>query len=219
MHTSDSESEFTHEDYVLKVVGLKDFIVGPYPFHSFNHIIECRKQRITIELAFVPLSSIPENGKEDAPDERFSLEDKYLAPDPTISYNHEEISFTNNEWDDMECLSVWDLNRFFRFRIVGIDNISPMINNFAAMNNGKVVNSELSNTYMYMTAGLYNGGELLDELYTTVSIFTFFNVRNNLLVLLQTQGGMNGQIQIFKCVIFLEQLESVLLYGLVRELL
>jgi hypothetical protein len=40
-------------------------------------------------------------------------------------YNHDEITFSAKEWDEMEVISLWDLTSPLTLKVAGIDNIRP----------------------------------------------------------------------------------------------
>jgi len=106
-----------------------------------------------------------QNGAEE------SLEDEsFLLDDPTIKYDQAEISLGKRAAEKMSCISIWDMHRPFRMRITGIENVSPISNSFMAAYSAAVSSSssKLPSScddcplYMYMTAELYHGGEMLD---------------------------------------------------------
>lgn len=38
-------------------------------------------------------------------------------------HNHEELSVLNHAWDEITHISMWDLERPFRYKLIGVDNI------------------------------------------------------------------------------------------------
>lgn len=103
-----------------------------------------------------------------------SLEDEsFLLEDPAIKYDHAEISVGKRPAERMACISVWDLRRSFRIRLTGVENVSPISNSFVAAYTAVASSSKVPTScddcplYMYVTAELYHGGELISKPYVS----------------------------------------------------
>lgn len=160
------------KSFILKVVGLEEYIYGDVPFHSFEYVKECLAKGVPIELALVERqrTAVTENDDELLEDESFLLED------PTIKYDHNEISMNNKNINDMACISVWDIDRNFSFEVIGVENISPFSKSFSSIS-GKSPTCEDCNLYMYIVAELYLGGDMLDEPWVSSFIGSTSNPR------------------------------------------
>lgn len=103
-----------------------------------------------------------------APSTEESLEDEsFLLEDPSIKYDHAEVSVGKRPAERMACISIWDLQRKFRIRLVGVENVSPISNSFVAAYTAVASSSKVPTScddcplYMYLTAELYHGGEMI----------------------------------------------------------
>jgi hypothetical protein len=61
----------------------------------------------------------------------------------------------------MTCISIWELTKLFRIKIVGVENVEE---------NSQIVS-------LYVTAGVYHGGELMSPLMTSSSVSLHSNPR------------------------------------------
>jgi hypothetical protein len=65
--------------------------------------------------------------------------------DPIFKYGNDEIQSNAKPWDQLTCISLWEIQRNFRVKIVGAENLR----------------TTTEDTQLYIVAGLYHGGELL----------------------------------------------------------
>eukprot|EP01114_Cavostelium_apophysatum_P016118 TRINITY_DN4532_c0_g2_i2.p1 TRINITY_DN4532_c0_g2~~TRINITY_DN4532_c0_g2_i2.p1 ORF type:complete len:1434 (+),score=438.70 TRINITY_DN4532_c0_g2_i2:87-4388(+) len=140
-----------YSDFVLKATGFADYIEGDKDFTSFDYIRNCIAKKEEIRLSLVE-SENNDNDLyvEDFPDEEF-------IQDPIIRFDHEEIKSDSMPWDQLTSISIWELTRQFKLKIVGVENIK-----LPAEIEGKQDNLDL-----YITAGIYHGGELVCPLMTS----------------------------------------------------
>jgi phosphatidylinositol-4,5-bisphosphate 3-kinase len=184
-------------EFILKPPGLAEYIYGPYALHSFDYVRECIAKNKPVELMLVEISAVQKtkpagptsspvvsgagipssvtmvNGVPSVNGETIeeSLEDEsFLLDDPTIKYDQAEICLGKRPAESMSCISIWDMHRPFRLRVVGIENVSPISNSFmaaysAAVSSSSKIPSSCDDCplYMYMTAELYHGGEMLEH--------------------------------------------------------
>jgi hypothetical protein len=168
-------------EFILKATGLAEYIYGAHLVHQFDFIRECIEKNKPIDLSLIPRSEVavsaPAASQQQGDDG--SLEDEtFLLDDPTPKYDHSEIKLGTKRWDQMEVISVWDLDMPFRFRVIGVENLSPTSASFiAALGNSKVNTCEDAPLYMYVTSELYYGGELLDTPFISTPIPASSNPR------------------------------------------
>jgi hypothetical protein len=140
--------EMNLDDYVLKVAGEESYIYGHYELITFSYIIRCIGKKIDIVLALVRKKDTEEDGCRDVPD--WNLIDSSTG----LTGTHSELSALSKDHTQVFTMSMWDLHRKFRVRVVGLDNFH---------------NTDLD--VVYLEAGVFHGGELLGSLkFTTESV-------------------------------------------------
>eukprot|EP01130_Rhizamoeba_saxonica_P012642 TRINITY_DN5362_c0_g2_i1.p1 TRINITY_DN5362_c0_g2~~TRINITY_DN5362_c0_g2_i1.p1 ORF type:complete len:1067 (-),score=251.23 TRINITY_DN5362_c0_g2_i1:70-3270(-) len=148
----------TFEDYVLKVTGLVDYIVGPYYVHHFDHIREYttgNTQRDII-LTMMEIKDVPDSSRIHFNEENNEELMEFVPLDNTLVYDHEDLNYDVNEnINNISKLSVWNVNKVFRLRIIGAMNVTPP------------KKSKKKYDAFFVTVGLYHGSELLDIEYKT----------------------------------------------------
>ena len=133
-----------YTEFVFKVPGVVEYIVGDEPFSKHKYVSEKLSKGQKIELSLLEkVDSISEEEfEEEFPTEEF-------LKDPTLTYDHEQIRNGANPWDQLACISIWDLNRNFRIKVVGADGVQTDTND------------------LFVTAGVYHGGELMSSMMTS----------------------------------------------------
>jgi len=136
-------------DFVLKVSGFAEYISGDRELSSFEYIRNCLSKKQQLHLSLV------ENENED---NELYVEDfpsEELLDDPQIKYDHSAINAESHPWDQLSCISIWEITRNFKMKIIGVENVK------------RIDFEKQENPQLFITAGLYHGGELLAPLITT----------------------------------------------------
>ncbi|XP_061758731.1 phosphatidylinositol 4,5-bisphosphate 3-kinase catalytic subunit gamma isoform [Nerophis ophidion] len=103
-----------HETLVLKVSGREEFISGDYPLKDFQWVRQCLKDNQDLHLSVVPISQLVK--------EMVQLEDLPLVDAFSGRFmSHEDICLKGKDSEDVVMISLWDCNRKFRVKLVGID--------------------------------------------------------------------------------------------------
>ncbi|KAL0478782.1 phosphatidylinositol 3-kinase [Acrasis kona] len=150
--------ENVKEDYVFKVLGTAEYIYGDTLMIGFEHVRKCLKQKVPVDLMLVPKRSAVEE----------------IDPLKTIKYDsskvknippkHDDINMQVKEWDEMDYISMWDLDKPLRIKIIGADNIKPNIGEATTLHYAPL------ETIVYFMVELYHGGQLIAERKYTRSI-------------------------------------------------
>jgi phosphatidylinositol-4,5-bisphosphate 3-kinase len=167
------------KDFVMKAAGLVEYITGPYKLHEFEYIRQCIMKDIKPELCLVEVETAPSGSSQsDILASVENEEESFLIQDPDIRYDHRDLTVSNSKvsWENMSAISAWDITRPFRFRILGVENVNSQSTNFIAAL-GRQAPADTAKLFLYITAGLYHGGELLDTLYTTQQVISTSNPR------------------------------------------
>merc|ERR1711879_63436 len=72
-----------------------------------------------------------------------------------VQYRHEDVCSENIPWEQKTHISLWELSENLRVKVIGVENIS-----LYCQNSSKALEP---NQYLYISAGLYHGGELLAD--------------------------------------------------------
>jgi hypothetical protein len=80
--------------------------------------------------------------------------------DPIVRYDHAEISYEGKPWDQLNTISIYEMSRFFRIKLVGLENLKV-----AALDEANV-----SSPTLHITAGLYHGGDPIAPLMNSTKI-------------------------------------------------
>nr|XP_057907117.1 phosphatidylinositol 4,5-bisphosphate 3-kinase catalytic subunit gamma isoform [Doryrhamphus excisus] len=99
---------------VLKVSGREEFVSGDYPLKDFQWVRQCLKDNHDLHLSVVPVSQLL---KETVQLEDLPLVDAFMG---TFS-SHEDLCLEGKHLEDIDMVSLWDCNRKFRVKLVGID--------------------------------------------------------------------------------------------------
>ncbi|XP_043934659.1 phosphatidylinositol 4,5-bisphosphate 3-kinase catalytic subunit gamma isoform-like isoform X2 [Protopterus annectens] len=101
------------KELVLKVCGRDDYISDNKPLIDFLWIRQCLKNKQEIHLSLLPTPSS---------DEKAAMNDWPLVDESTgFSKTHEELQLTNKDPHQVLALSLWECDRRFRVKLVGID--------------------------------------------------------------------------------------------------
>ncbi|KAL6059622.1 Phosphatidylinositol 4,5-bisphosphate 3-kinase catalytic subunit gamma isoform [Balamuthia mandrillaris] len=171
--------------FVLKVQGFAEYIFGEEPCLNFAYIRECvmkneRPQLIVVELK----SAVSDSNNSTATPGSSRIRGKTASPSillkrlhalqqeesedtafEKITYDHANIASTGRPWDQMTCISVWELARPFRVRIVGAERINDASVAFQKASGGLPVDEACLS--LFLTAGLYFGGKPLCPILST----------------------------------------------------
>jgi len=108
----------TYKDTILRVPSSSnDFIYGDKLMIDFEYVRSCLLKDMKIELALVEFDKdkiFLDLYREDFPEE------EYLS-DPIIHYDHNQIRLASKPWDQLTCMSIWEVLRPFRVKIVGCE--------------------------------------------------------------------------------------------------
>ncbi|KAK5849094.1 hypothetical protein PBY51_008764 [Eleginops maclovinus] len=101
-------------DFVLRVCGREEYLYGEKPLQDFNWVRQCLKNGEEIHLAL-----------ETAPDPDLDLvqkEDWAQVDDCTgVAGTHEQLTIDEKDHERVFTISMWDCNRKFRVKVLGID--------------------------------------------------------------------------------------------------
>ena len=169
------EKERDASDFVLKRPGLGIYIEGDSELFLNDYVYGCILKNQRPELSLVPREVV-------TPDELY-IEDfdetvhiihfltkniffffffhsqfppLQLVEDRVIHYDHEMLRSDKLPWDQITRISIWELKRPFRVKIIGAENVK----------------SEKES--LRVEAGLYHGGQLLSREMSTKDIFFKF---------------------------------------------
>lgn len=137
-------------DFVLRVCGRVEYLYGDRPLQNFNWIRQCLKNGEEIHLVL-----------ETPPDPDLDLvqkEDWAQVDDCTgVAGTHEQLTIDEKGHERVFTISMWDCNRKFRMKVLGIDIPSlPKIPDFT----------------VYIEASIFHGQQLLAQERTSSKTFT-----------------------------------------------
>ncbi|XP_077368825.1 phosphatidylinositol 4,5-bisphosphate 3-kinase catalytic subunit gamma isoform [Festucalex cinctus] len=102
------------DSLVLKVTGREEFLSEDYPLKDFHWVRQCLKDNQGLHLSVIPTSQLV---KETVHFEDLPLVDAFSGP----FRSHEELSLEGKDLEDIFMISLWDCNRKFRVKLLGID--------------------------------------------------------------------------------------------------
>lgn len=118
------------ESFVLKPIGLATFIHGPMMFSAFKSIAENIMQRkeTQVDLVERELMEEEENKMGQFFHPSMTLEERlWEYTEVSAIYDHAKITIekerSGSVLEEMQVMSVWDIRRTFKIRILGIDNL------------------------------------------------------------------------------------------------
>lgn len=132
-------------DFVLRVCGREEYLYGEKPLENFNWIRQCLKNGEEIHLVL-----------EMPPDPDLDLvqkEDWAQVDDCTgVAGTHEQLTIDEKDHERVFTISMWDCNRKFRVKVLGIDIPSlPKVPEFI----------------VYIEASIFHGQQLLAQVIET----------------------------------------------------
>ncbi|XP_044533791.1 phosphatidylinositol 4,5-bisphosphate 3-kinase catalytic subunit gamma isoform [Gracilinanus agilis] len=147
MDIPESQSEL---DFVLRVCGRDEYIVGETPIKNFQWIRHCLKNGEEIHLV---LDAPPDPGQDEVRKEEWPLVDDCTG----VTGYHEQLTINGKNHERVFTLSLWDCDRRFRVKIRGID--IPVLPR----------NTELT---VFVEANIQHGQQVLCQRRTTSKPFT-----------------------------------------------
>uniref|UniRef100_A0A8P4GN96 Phosphatidylinositol 4,5-bisphosphate 3-kinase catalytic subunit gamma isoform n=1 Tax=Dicentrarchus labrax TaxID=13489 RepID=A0A8P4GN96_DICLA len=137
------------EDFVMRVCGRYEYLYGDKPLQNFNWIRQCLKNGEEIHLVL-----------ESPPDPELDLvqkEDWAQVDDCTgVAGTHEQLTIDEKDHERVFTISMWDCNRKFRVKVLGIDIPSlPKIPEFI----------------VFIEASIFHGQQLLAQERTSSKSF------------------------------------------------
>lgn len=142
--------EYSELDFVLRVNGRDEYIVGETPIKNFHWIRQCLKNGEEIHLV---LDSPPDPNQDEVQKEEWPLVDDCTG----VSGFHEQLTIDGKDHEKVFTISLWDCNRKFRVKIIGID--IPVLPR----------NTDLT---VFIEANIQHGQQLLSQRRTAAKPFT-----------------------------------------------
>ncbi|CAL9683053.1 unnamed protein product [Knipowitschia caucasica] len=137
-------------DFVLRVCGREEFLYGDKPLQNFRWVRQCLKNGEEIHLVL-----------EKPPDPDLDVvqkEDWAQVDDCTgVAGTHEQLTISEKDHERVFTISMWDCNRKFRVKILGID--IPAL-------------PKTSELIVYIEASIFHGQQLLAQERTASKPFT-----------------------------------------------
>ena len=153
----------THSDFILKIVGFNDFVDGSEIMLEHEFLMKGVYQGEKPLLKLIerqPVASEPDE------DEWDPTEDPIVG---TIVYSHASLSGKVLPWDQMTVISIWDVTRLLRVRIVGIDGLTAAANSrLHSLLEGDSLDE--ANMRLSVSAGVYHGGVPIRECVETATV-------------------------------------------------
>jgi phosphatidylinositol-4,5-bisphosphate 3-kinase len=143
------KSDHSREDWVFKAQGAAEYIYGSNKMHEFDYIRRCLKKGQDVVLNLMDRDEIlKEIDPYDAVLRTISYDFEYKSSIEfkKREFHHDAIKFGRRSWNEMNCISMWDIQRPFRVKIYGLDGILPASTN------------ELNDSMLYIVAQLFHGG-------------------------------------------------------------
>lgn len=142
--------EVNESDFVLRVCGREEYLFGNYPIKDFHWVRQCLKSGEEIHLV---LESPPDPEQEVVQKEDWSQVDDCTG----VAGTHEQLTINGKDHEKVFTVSLWDCNRKFRVKILGID--IPILPR----------NSEL---IVFVEASIFHGQQVLAQERTSSKPFT-----------------------------------------------
>eukprot|EP00698_Gefionella_okellyi_P004479 TRINITY_DN1411_c0_g1_i1.p1 TRINITY_DN1411_c0_g1~~TRINITY_DN1411_c0_g1_i1.p1 ORF type:complete len:1066 (+),score=200.57 TRINITY_DN1411_c0_g1_i1:65-3199(+) len=103
--------------YIFKPVGYYEFLFGDDRLINYDYIRSQLKKRQSVELVL--------RVRAEVETEVFDLEDDdeedVSVMDPTFQFS--DIAIARLNWDQWSCIPIWDVDRMFRVRILGVEQL------------------------------------------------------------------------------------------------
>ncbi|XP_072257769.1 phosphatidylinositol 4,5-bisphosphate 3-kinase catalytic subunit gamma isoform isoform X3 [Pyxicephalus adspersus] len=146
----DISEEHSEHDFVLRVCGRDEYIIGNSPLKDFLYIRQCIKNGD--EIHFV-LDLPPDTSEDNVQKEEWPLVDDCTG----VTGYHEQLTIEGKDHEKIFTISLWDCNRKFRVKIIGID--IPVLPR----------NTEL---IVFVEANIQHGQQVLSQRRTSCKPFT-----------------------------------------------
>ncbi|XP_006006049.1 phosphatidylinositol 4,5-bisphosphate 3-kinase catalytic subunit gamma isoform [Latimeria chalumnae] len=137
-------------DFVLRVCGRDEYIIGETQLKDFHWIRQCLKKGEEIHLV---LDSPPDPKEDEVQKEEWPLIDDCTG----VTGSHEQLTIEGKDHEKVFTISLWDCDRKFRVKIVGVD--IPILPR----------NTDLT---IFIEASIQHGQQLLAQQRTTSKPFT-----------------------------------------------
>ncbi|XP_013916748.1 PREDICTED: phosphatidylinositol 4,5-bisphosphate 3-kinase catalytic subunit gamma isoform-like [Thamnophis sirtalis] len=142
--------DHSEQDFVLRVSGRDEYIVGETPIKNFHWIRQCLKKGDEIHLV---LDEPPDPNQDEVQKEEWPLVDDCTG----VSGYHEQLTIHGKDHERVFTISLWDCNRKFRIKIIGMD--IPVLPR----------NTDLT---VFVEANIQHSQQLLSQRRTTAKPFT-----------------------------------------------
>ncbi|XP_064198881.1 phosphatidylinositol 4,5-bisphosphate 3-kinase catalytic subunit gamma isoform [Anguilla rostrata] len=142
--------EVGEADFILRVCGREDYIFGNHAMKDFHWVRQSLKNSEEIHLV---LESPPDPELDVVHKEDWSLVDDCTG----VAGSHEQLTIDEKDHEKVFTISLWDCNRKFRVKVLGID--IPTLPR----------NSEL---IVFVEASIFHGQQLLAQERTSSKPFT-----------------------------------------------
>ncbi|KAL0962674.1 hypothetical protein UPYG_G00343840 [Umbra pygmaea] len=142
--------DVSEADYVLRVCGREEYLYGNHPVRDFHWVRQCLKNGEEIHLV---LESEPN------PDQDLVQKEDWAQVDDCtgVAGTHEQLTIEEKDHERVFTISLWDCNRKFRVKVLGID--IPVLPR----------NPEL---IVFVEASIFHGQQLLAQERTSSKAFT-----------------------------------------------
>ncbi|CAL8405373.1 unnamed protein product [Arctogadus glacialis] len=136
-------------DFVLRVCGREEYLYGDRPLQDFSWIRRCLKNGEEIHLV---LEKLPDTDLDQVQKEDWAQVDDCTG----VAGTHEQLTIDEKDHERVFTISMWDCNRKFRVKVLGID--IPLLPR----------NPDLT---VYIEASILHGQQLLAQERTTSKPF------------------------------------------------
>lgn len=170
----------TEEDYIVKVTGFKEYMIGSHKILSYDYIRKCLSKKVTPILSLVPLKDVDLMIPEPVED---SVVDMILS-------REKNVHMSKLRYKDQEPRKpISEMVQQLRVKINGVDNVDTfnhIIKSWMREQKGKKEHKEQKGsliddkdggkkkTYcLYVCAQIYHGDELIaDDMYTNAILYS-----------------------------------------------
>ncbi|XP_068850876.1 phosphatidylinositol 4,5-bisphosphate 3-kinase catalytic subunit gamma isoform isoform X2 [Aphelocoma coerulescens] len=146
----DIPEDHSELDFVLRICGRDEYITGETPIKDFHWIRQCLKNGEEIHLV---LDNPPDPNEDEVQKEEWPLVDDCTG----VTGYHEQLTVDGKDHERVFTISLWDCNRKFRVKIIGID--IPVLPR----------NTDLT---VFVEANIQHGQQLLSQRRTSSKPFT-----------------------------------------------
>uniref|UniRef100_A0A8C9FRX9 phosphatidylinositol-4,5-bisphosphate 3-kinase n=1 Tax=Pavo cristatus TaxID=9049 RepID=A0A8C9FRX9_PAVCR len=146
----DIPEDHSELDFVLRICGRDEYITGDTPIKDFHWIRQCLKNGEEIHLV---LDNPPDPSEDEVQKEEWPLVDDCTG----VTGYHEQLTIDGKDHERVFTISLWDCNRKFRVKIIGID--IPVLPR----------NTDLT---VFVEANIQHGQQLLSQRRTSSKPFT-----------------------------------------------